>query len=73
MLLCTAVDAPEGEGISGCADGGEPVHAATVAETRMAKATHLTAVSLALTAVPEVVMRTFMKPPYMSGGERPYR
>jgi hypothetical protein len=48
------------------------VHPQISAETRVAKVTLLTAVSLALAAVPGVIMRTFMKPPYMRGA-RPYR
>ena len=43
--------------------GPELVHAETVAETRTVKVAQLTTVSLTLPAVPEAVLRTFIKPP----------
>ena len=74
MLLCSPVDIADGVGIVGAVEPGEVVHAETAAETRTAKVTQLTAVSLALAAaaavagVPGVLLRAFMKPPYMPGG-----
>jgi hypothetical protein len=64
VLLLRLVDVDDGENIAGAVgdEDGEPVHADTVAETRTIKVAQLTAVSLALFAVPGVVMRTFMKP-----------
>ena len=41
----------------------ELVHAETVAETRTVKVAQLTTVSLTLPAVPEAVLRTFIRPP----------
>lgn len=65
VLKC--VDVGDGENIAGT-DDAELVHAETVAETRTIKVAQLTTVSLALRAVPGVVMRTFIQPPYMPGG-----
>lgn len=50
-------------GIFGAVDDPEPVHAETVAETRIVKAAQLTMVSLTPPAVAGVVLRTFIKPP----------
>jgi hypothetical protein len=65
--LFRLVDEDDGENIAGAVGDGELVHAETVVETRTIKVAQLTTVSLALFAVPGVVMRTFMKPPYMPG------
>jgi hypothetical protein len=46
------------------------VHAETVTETRIVKVAQLTAVSLALPAVPGVVLRTFIKPPLCPSEQR---
>jgi hypothetical protein len=77
LLLCVpvdvAVDVAVAEYMAGAVLDEVLVHPETVAETRTAAMTQLTAASLAPLAVPEVVMRTFMKPPYMPGGERSYR
>lgn len=71
------VEVDDGVYIAGAVDDGELVHAETTVETKIIKMTQLTTVSLALPTVPGVVMRTFMKPPYMpgerQGSGRPYR
>jgi hypothetical protein len=66
------IDGDAGVKIAGDVGPGELVHAETAAETRTVKVTQLTAVSLALAAVPGGIIRTFMKPPYIPGG-RLYR
>jgi hypothetical protein len=58
------VEVDDGENIAGAVEDGEFVQAETVAQTRTIKVAQLTAVRLALFAVPGVVMRTFMKSPY---------
>jgi hypothetical protein len=45
------------------------VHPQISTERRVAKVALLTTVSLALAAVPGLIMRTFMKPPYMRGAQ----
>lgn len=64
-VVCTPVDIPvDGEKIAGCVEP-EVVHPHTVAETRTVKIAQLTALSRALGAVPDGIMRTFMTPPYI--------
>jgi hypothetical protein len=72
VLVCVPVDIGDAGGIDGAVEPEELVHAEMAVKTRAAKMAQLTAVSLALTAVPVAIKRTFMKPPYMPGG-RPYR
>jgi hypothetical protein len=69
--VCVLVDVA-GVKIAGAVLPGELVHAQISAEARIAKVALCMAVSLALAAVPGVIMRTFMKPPYMRAA-RPYR
>jgi hypothetical protein len=70
--VCVPVDIGDAGGIDGAVEPAELVHAEMAVKTRAAKRAQLTAVSLALAAVPVAIKRTFMKPPYMPGG-RPYR
>jgi len=64
--VCTPVAIIDGD-ISGAVEPGELVHAHTVTETRAVKIAQLTAAGLALDAVPWLIMRTFMTPPYLPG------
>lgn len=72
LPVCVLVDVCVGEKIAGAGLPEELEHAQISAGTRIAKVAPPTAVSLALAAVPVVIMRTFMKPPYMRAA-RPYR
>jgi hypothetical protein len=70
LPVCVLVDAGGGELICGAVLPEELVHAQTSATTRNARVALLTAVSFALAAVPGVIMRTSMKPPYMRRARR---
>jgi len=59
--VCVPVDGADDEDIDGAVEDGKVVHAETSTETRTAKRTPLTAVSLALPAVLVVKMRTFIE------------
>jgi hypothetical protein len=62
---------PAGENLVGAAEGEDAVQAEIAAEASMVKMPEPMAVNLALSPVPAVVVRTFMKPPHASGRWRP--
>jgi hypothetical protein len=73
--LDKAVDVAEmldpGENLVGVGEGEDDVQAEIAAEASMVKVPQPMAVNLALSPVPAVVVRTFMKPPHASGRWRP--
>lgn len=65
--VCAVVDVPDGVNIDGAVVDCELVHAQTVTATRTIEAAQLRAVSLPLATVPRVIMRAFMRLPYLLG------
>jgi hypothetical protein len=65
-----AADENEVEPASGV-EVDDAEHAETAAETKMVMVPQPRTVSIALSPVPAMVVRTFMKPPYAAGARRP--
>lgn len=67
VLVCERVPVADGVNIDGAVEDEELVHAQTVTATRTIEAAQLRAVSLPLATVPRVIMRAFMRLPYLLG------